>query len=180
MTTLPLLLTKMMLFFHNVISSMEKPSGLVKVTKWTAALAKQRAVIKCAAIKATECAAKEAEKHAADQAKEHTAKQKHVNRSHALTFGPGSKDWSFITPSCMATPASVLSSTAPTSSTPAADVDSERWSEGKPAIVQAFGGFHNETDNFEELVSVLGKWGSSSVCGSMHGHYTLYHCFLLF
>jgi len=164
MTTLPLLLTKMTLFFHDVISSTEKPSGLVKVTKWTAALAKQRAVIK----------------RAADQAKEYTAKQKCVNRSRALTFGLGSKDWSSITPLCAATPASVSSSTAPTSSTPAADVDLERWSKGKPAIVWAFGCLHDETDDFEELILVLGKQGSSSVCGFMHGHYNLYHCFLLF
>ena len=66
MTTLSLLLTETTLFFHDIISSTEKPSGLVKVTKWTAALAKQHVVIKHAAIEATECAAKEAEKCAAN------------------------------------------------------------------------------------------------------------------
>jgi hypothetical protein len=102
------------------------------------------------------------------------------DRSCALTFGLGSKDWSSITPSHVATPASVSSGTAPTSSTTAADVNSERWSEGKPSIVWAFGGLHDKTDNFEDLVLVPGKWGSNSVCGSMHGHYMLYQWLLLF
>ena len=171
MTTL--LLTETTLFFHDVISRTEKPSGLVKVSKWTAALAKQHEVVRRAAIEAPiraaeRHAAKEAKKHVADE--ERTAMQKTcVSRGCALTFGPGSKDWSSITTcprSYAATPASISSSTTSASSTPTADVNSERRSEGKPAIARTFGGFHDETpDNFEDLVSVLGKWGSSMVCG---------------
>ena len=158
MTTL--LLTETTLFFHDVISRTEKPSGLVKVTNWTVALANQHALV--------DRAADEADKRAADEAKGPTAKPKtHGTRGHALTFGPGSKDWSSITrpPSRAATLTSV-SSTAPTSSTPITNLNSEKSSEGKPTIAWAFGGLQDENEGSEDLASVLGKRGSTSVCGS--------------
>jgi hypothetical protein len=154
MTTL--LLTETTLFFHDVVSRTEKPSGLARVTKWTAALAKEHIVIDHAA-KAAKKRAADAAKHAANKAKEDTNKGKMHDR--ALTFGPGSKDLSSITHSLSraSTPASVFSST------PMTNVGS---SEGNPAIVRAFGGFQDENNNLKELVSVLGKRGPCSVCGS--------------
>jgi hypothetical protein len=154
MTTL--LLTETTLFFHDVVSRTEKPCGLARVTKWTIALAKEHIIIDCAT-KAAKKRTADAAKHAADEAKEDTDKGK--THDHALTFGPGSKDLSSITLSLLhaTTPASVFSST------PTTNVGS---SEGNPAIVQAFGGFQDENNNLEELVSVLGKQGSHSVCGS--------------
>ena len=157
MTTL--LLTETTLFFHDIVTRTEKPCGLANVTKWTAALAKERIVIDHAA-KAVKKRAADAAKHAADEAKEDTDKGK--TRDRALTFGPGSKDLTSIAHSFSraTTPASVFSST------PTTNVSSFEGNPAVSAIVRAFGGFQDENDNLEELVSVLGKQGSCSVSGS--------------
>jgi len=120
-----LMLTERTLFFHDVVNSSDKPSGLLNVKLWTTSVAKPR-----------------------------------VTRDRALTFGPGTRDWSSVTaPDSCAT--SVSSTTAPTPST--RTTSNGLQSETEPAGLPTYGGLEDEKGSLEDIRSVLGKRGSSAV-----------------
>jgi hypothetical protein len=83
-----------------------------------------------------------------------------MSREQSRIFGPRTRD----SASVHSRTTSVLSATAPTSMpTMSNKLESERG----PGVVRTFGGLEDETDDLEDLRSVLGKWGSNMVRASI-------------